>query len=79
MQPHEERVVAEHEELSLRKERLHLFVTTNPIFSKLPEEERRLMFRQLTVMDEYEAILHQRIRNFSVVNSPHGETDGEET
>ncbi len=64
MQEHEQRVVDELEELTHKREKLEAFIEVNPIFGKLPTDERSRLRMQLGIMIEYEYILRQRINHF---------------
>jgi hypothetical protein len=59
-----DRVRAEKAELEERVVKLGTFVASEQ-FSRLPEGERYRMDKQLTVMHEYLAVLHDRINNFT--------------
>lgn len=56
-----DRLLAESAELEDRKEKLAAFITQNPAFLELPVEQRNLMTRQFDAMQEYAAVLGQRI------------------
>jgi hypothetical protein len=56
-----DRLLAESAELEDRKEKLAAFITQNPAFLALPVEQRNLMTRQFDAMQEYAAVLGQRI------------------
>lgn len=64
MLDHEDRVVREKAALDLKISDLDLFIDKNPIFPKLPREERGRLARQLFVMRQYSDILGERIANF---------------
>ncbi len=63
LQPHEERVVVEKDQLdaNLRKARGFLM---NPSFMETPLAERQLLVRQVNCMDELSNILRERIAIF---------------
>ena len=63
MQPHQERVVIEKNQVS---ERLHALLVffEGPIFRTLPEAEQTRMRNQARFMDGYVACLEDRIRAF---------------
>jgi hypothetical protein len=63
MQPHQERVVAERQDLKTKIERLSAF-TTSEAFSFVGGEERERLRRQLTAMKQYEEVLGERIGAF---------------
>lgn len=63
MLPHQERVVAERDELQERIEKLDAFLKT-PVFAKLPEVDRVDLYYQLCVMRAYRDTLNSRISRF---------------
>jgi hypothetical protein len=63
MQPHQERVVAESNELRERFTKLVAFID-GAVFQGLDVENRWLLERQREVMSEYLEILRQRIAIF---------------
>lgn len=63
MQPHEERVVAESNDLRQKIDKLSAFIGGN-IFNKLDLEDRDLLVAQRVFMDAYFGILRQRIARF---------------
>ncbi len=64
MQPHQQRVVSERDELSERTEKLGEFILNNPVFQSLSEEERTDMSEQHYFMSSYLDILNKRINRF---------------
>lgn len=67
--PHQERVVAERQELDVKIKALEQFVDRpgkpgSPIFAKLPARERGLLYEQHSAMSAYLDILDQRIEAF---------------
>lgn len=67
MQPHQERVVAERDELQGKVERLETFIgrgSPGPIFTKLPVAEQCRLDRQFALMRLYLAVLNERIQEF---------------
>ena len=62
MAPHVERMVNEQKELSERTEKLGAFISKNPIFGTLSEEEQYDMHLQLQAMSMYNAVLSNRIK-----------------
>ena len=64
MQPYQQRVVEEKEQLNERIDKLYAF-TSSPAFRRIPEDERNRMIRQLRAMGAYSAILHERIEAFT--------------
>lgn len=64
VQPHQQRVLDEKQELDIRITKLDEFIQRNPLFSHLPEAERARMKRQADVMFELSSILGERIANF---------------
>lgn len=61
--PHQQRVVQEHTELTVRTEKLDLFTRTDT-YHALPDAERKRLDRQLKIMDLYLDVLQERIENF---------------
>ena len=64
LQPHEQRVVAEKNEVSDRLAKLLSFFQ-GPVFQKLGEAERSRLRNQARFMDGYAAVLEERIDAFS--------------
>lgn len=64
MQAHQERVVAEKQELSDRLSKLLAFFQ-GPIFPTLSEAERSRLRNQARFMDGYAAVLEERIAAFA--------------
>lgn len=60
MQPWQERVRTEHYELMEKIEKLEAFMEGH-VFEALIEKDRLLLHRQLLVMNEYRAILEERL------------------
>lgn len=63
MQPHQQRVVDEKNELSDRLSKLYAFFQ-GPIFPTLSEAERSRLRNQARFMDGYAAVLEERINAF---------------
>lgn len=63
LQPHEQRVVDERNELNEKITKLHDFFK-NPIFQKLPEEDKNLLNEQSEIMMNYSDVLLKRINRF---------------
>jgi hypothetical protein len=63
LQPHQQRVVSERDELSDRLGKLLAFFQT-PTFVGLPEAERSRLRNQARFMDGYAAVLEERIAAF---------------
>lgn len=66
MQPHQERVVAEKQELDDKLAKLKTFVFTGDreIFKSLDPRERDRLENQYTAMEKYSKILGERIAAF---------------
>ena len=64
MQPHEERVVKERDDLDEKIGKLCDFVGSSRIYKSLPEPEQSRLQVQLHYMQGYSHILHERVRNF---------------
>jgi hypothetical protein len=63
MQPHQERVVTERQELATKADKLTEFLK-GPIFQKLPSDEQERLTRQLSIMQQYLGVLAERIVHF---------------
>jgi hypothetical protein len=61
---HEQRVVAELQELRKKREALNTFIVSNPLFGKLDYDEQGRLKIQRFIMEQYEAVLGDRIDNF---------------
>lgn len=66
MQPHEQRVVTEKQELDekLGKLKAFCFDPGSPVFKGLSPEDRNLLEDQYAIMERYSKILGQRILRF---------------
>lgn len=63
MQPHQQRVVDEKNELGVKLEKLLDFLQTE-LYKGLSEKERELLYFQSQVMEDYYETLEQRIELF---------------
>jgi|DEB19_MinimDraft_2_1074335.scaffolds.fasta_scaffold25574_2 hypothetical protein len=63
LQPHQQRVVEESQELLGRIERLQAF-TDSPVFAGLDSAERDRLLRQMSAMADYATVLAERINAF---------------
>jgi hypothetical protein len=63
MQPHQQRVVDEKNELGVKLEALLKFLQTD-LYKSLPEKEKELLYFQSQVMEDYYEVLEQRIELF---------------
>jgi hypothetical protein len=63
MQPHEERVVVEKDELDAKIKKLEAFIGGD-VFSSLAEDEQERLRAQVEAMDKYSSILGDRIAAF---------------
>lgn len=63
MAPHQERVIAERDELSEKLDKLRTFLTSM-IFTSLPRDEQRRLTRQTLIMSDYLDVLDERIAAF---------------
>ena len=63
MQPHEQRVVNEMNELGEKLEKLLTFLQTD-FYKSLTEKEQELLYFQSQVMEDYYEVLQQRIELF---------------
>lgn len=64
LKPHEERVVAEKAELDDRLAKLDAFGRT-PLFASLPADEQGRLNRQHALMEQYSAVLGERIAAYT--------------
>ncbi len=64
MKPHEERVVTERSELAEKLSKLGEFIDSSPLFQKLPYDEQGRLKIQRFIMQQYSAVLLDRIDNF---------------
>ncbi|WP_260863384.1 crAss001_48 related protein [Citrobacter sp. Marseille-Q6884] len=64
LQPHQQRVVCESEELQEKITKLENFVSTNPAYQKMQTDDRVLLSAQLAAMTAYNRILQARIMKF---------------
>jgi hypothetical protein len=64
MQPHQERVVAESNELRERVTKLTAFISGNETFGKLDAKDQSLLRQQRDIMTEYLDVLGERIARF---------------
>lgn len=62
-QPHQERVIAEQQELQQKLDKLNEFMK-GEIYAKLDQQSRELLFQQSGAMQQYNSILLQRIQLF---------------
>lgn len=65
LQPYQQKVIEEHDELSKRTFKLVNFITNNPIFDKLPRDEQVDLKIQYEAMRVYSNILKRRINRFT--------------
>lgn len=64
MQPHQERVVTEKNELDEKLDKLKSFIEVSPIFKALPSDEQKRLNLQFDAMAQYSSILGARIAAF---------------
>lgn len=62
--PFQQRVIEEKDQNDKRLEALGLFITSNPIFQTLDQEEQKRLKRQHELMTELSSVLGERIQNF---------------
>lgn len=65
MQDFQQRVVDEKAELDDKRDKLDVFIRTNPVFGKLPGAEAKRLVRQYRAMTAYSEILGERIAAFA--------------
>lgn len=63
MQPHQQRVVDEKDQLGERLEKLLEFIETD-LYKNLPEKDKELLFFQSQIMEDYYEVLEERIERF---------------
>lgn len=63
LKPHQIRVLGEKAELDYKRAKLIAFIN-GPFFDKVDPSERHRLARQLTFMDDYSAVLGERIMDF---------------
>jgi hypothetical protein len=68
--PHQKRIIDEKAELDFRRKELHEFIDKNPVFQKLPPEEKYRLSAQESVMGIYSSILGERIAAFITPTQP---------
>lgn len=66
MEPHQQRVLDERNELNGRLSKLRVFITTSPTFDALPNDDKMLLKRQSETMGTYYDILNMRIERFNL-------------
>lgn len=66
--PHQERVVDELQELTIKRDSLLSFLDTK-IFKSMESQDRNLLIIQLETMDTYVYILTCRIERFHEINN----------
>jgi hypothetical protein len=66
MQPHQERVVTESNELRERLTKLTAFISGNEAFNTLDAADQNLLRQQRNTMGDYMDILSKRIARFSL-------------
>jgi len=65
LQPHQQRVVTERDELNTKLAALKGFIKGSQVFASLPADEQGRLKRQATVMTDYSDILQEQINAFS--------------
>lgn len=68
LEPHQERVVDEKDELDDRLRKLKKFIDTNQQFNELPDKDKELMRKQSVAMEAYASVLDERIKIFREIN-----------
>lgn len=64
LQPHQQRVVTERDELQAKLKALTTFIDLNATFNTLTKTEQDLLQKQEVIMRQYVSILTQRIDRF---------------
>lgn len=65
LEPHQQRVVCEKQELDARIDKLKDFIGNNPIFDSLEKDEQYRLKRQYNHMCDYSDVLGERIEAFT--------------
>jgi hypothetical protein len=65
LQPHQQRVVTERDELNTKLAALKGFIKGSQVFASLSAEEQDRLKRQADVMTDYSDILQERINAFA--------------
>ena len=65
MKPHQERVVAEREELDSKRIKLQSFIGSE-MFLSLDKDEQARLLRQSKIMNDYSCVLIERIGAFEL-------------
>jgi hypothetical protein len=68
LEPHQDRVLEEHEELDRKLEALHVFIEDSTTFRHLGKFDQRLLVDQRHAMTVYRDILRGRIKRFQKEN-----------
>jgi hypothetical protein len=63
-QPHQQRVVNEATDLKTKADTLVNFISVNPLFKTLKEDEQERLRKQAGLMFQYYEVLEERISNF---------------
>lgn len=62
--PHQQRVIDELDQLDDKIKKLNVFITENPVFNALPEQDKLALKFQRETMQTYANILLYRISRF---------------
>jgi len=65
MQPHQQRVITERDELAEKLTKLIAFIGGS-VYNGLPQDERIRLNKQATIMQDYLDVLAERIKSFGV-------------
>jgi len=65
MQPHQQRVIQERDELKTKATALSEFIGTSPVFETIDPDEQERLKEQCEIMWQYFEILEYRIAAFS--------------
>ena len=68
IQPNQQRVIDERDELKTKVAKLSDFIDRNPAFGNISTQEQGLLRIQSDLMRQYLSILNQRIALFSDIN-----------
>ncbi len=64
LQPHQQRVIEERDQLAERLGKLNLFIMNNPAYKRLDDYDQMTLVSQASVMGMYLMLLEERIRRF---------------
>jgi hypothetical protein len=66
LEPHQQRVMQEMDELDVKLRDLQNFIRLNPMFKGLGKEEQALLCTQSDLMNDYSNVLYKRLKLWGV-------------